>query len=172
MPPLSYRMLQISGAPAGLLGLEELYTSLFEESVTPEDDTLDQRLLKGVKQHNFVPKSAEKDYLAVLRMEYVRYHRKRQSGKATVARDYGKWRGYPREQIPWFPTLSETLCTNCGACLETCAREVFEHDEDGKVFVAEPFLCMVGCCFCKSVCEPQALLFPSQDLLKNYREKM
>lgn len=172
MTDLSYRMLQIAGAPAGLLGLEELYNTLFEEGITPNDDTLDQHLIKGVKQNNFVPKSAETDYLAVLRMEYVRYHRKRQSGKAIVARDYGKWHGYPREQIPWFPTLSETLCSNCGACLDTCAREVYERDEDGKVYVAEPFLCMVGCCFCKSVCEPKALLFPSQDLLKNYREKM
>ena len=165
-------MLQIAGAPAGLLGLEELFEALFEEGITPEDDTLDEHLLKGVKQDNFVPKPAENDYVAALRMEYVRYHRKRQSGKATVARDYGKWRGYPREQIPWFPTLSDILCNNCGACLETCAREVFERDDNDQVFVAEPFLCMVGCCFCKSVCEPKALLFPSQDLLKNFREKM
>ena len=172
MTDLSYRMLQIAGVPAGLLGLEELYAALFEEGVTPEDAALDQHLLSGVKKHNFVPKPAEKDYLDVLRMEYVRYHRKRQSGKATVAREYGKWRGYPREQIPWFPTLSDALCTNCGACLETCAREVYELDENGKVYVAEPFLCMVGCCFCKSVCEPHALLFPTQDLLKNFREKM
>ena len=49
---------------------------------------------------------------------------------------------------------------------------VYERDENGKVYVAEPFLCMVGCCFCKSVCEPHALLFPTQDLLKNFREKM
>lgn len=165
-------MLQISGAPAGLLGLEELYANLFEHGINPDDVSLDQRLLQGVKENNFIPKSAEKDYLVLLRREYARYHHKRQTGKATVARDYGTWRGYPREQVPWFPTLSETLCTNCGACLETCAREVYEFDQNEHVIVAEPFLCMVGCCFCKSVCEPKALLFPNQDLLKNYREKM
>jgi len=30
----------------------------------------------------------------------------------------------------------------------------------------------VGCCFCKSVCEPKAIHLPGQDILKNYREKM
>lgn len=172
MSPLSYRMLQIAGAPAGLLGLEELYVALHDEGISPDSSEIRLRLIAGVRQHNFIPKSAEADYLNALHSEYARYHRLRQAGKAVVARDYGKWRGYPREQIPWFPTLSAALCTHCGACLETCAREVFEYDQDGKVFVAEPFLCMVGCCFCKSVCEPQALLFPGQEMLNNYREKM
>ena len=80
--------------------------------------------------------------------------------------------GYPREHIPWFPTISEALCTQCGACKDICARPVFDWDENGKIWVAEPFLCLVGCCFCKSVCEPKALFFPGQELLKNYPEKM
>ena len=172
MPELSYRMLNIGSAPAGLLGLEELFAELFNQGVTPTDEKLADLLLAGVRRHNYVPKVAEKDYASALRMEYTRYYKRKQQGKAIVARDYGTWRGYPREQIPWFPTISEELCNNCGACLEICAREVYERDENGRVWVAEPFLCLVGCCFCKSVCEPKAILMPGQELLKNYPEKM
>jgi len=129
MPELSYRMLNIGSAPAGLLGLEELFTELYAQGVTPLDEKLADLLLAGVRQHNYVPKAAEKDYAGALRMEYTRYYRRKQQGKAVVARDYGTWRGYPREQIPWFPTISAELCNNCGACLEVCAREVYERDE-------------------------------------------
>lgn len=169
--PLSYRMLNIEGVPAGLLGLEELFSRLFAEDVAPNAPETPGLILKGVKEHNFIPKSSTQSYTTTLIQEYQRYYRKRKSGKAIVARNYGTWRGYPREQIPWFPTISADLCTNCGACLDLCAREVYEQDEDGNIWVAEPFLCMVGCCFCKSVCEPKAILMPSQEILNNYREK-
>lgn len=169
--PLSYRMLNIGGLPAGLLGLEELFSRLYDEGVAPEAAETPGLILEGVKEHNFIPKFAAQSYSTKLHQEYQRYYRKRKSGKAVVARNYGTWHGYPREQIPWFPTISPELCTNCGACLDLCAREVYELDEDGKVWVAEPFLCMVGCCFCKSVCEPNAILMPNQDILNSFRER-
>ena len=168
---LSYRMLNIDGIPAGLLGLEELFSRLYSEGVAPDASETPALILKGVKEYNFIPRNAAQSYTTALCQEYQRYFRKRKSGKAIVARNYGTWQGFPREQIPWFPTISDELCTNCGACLDLCAREVYEQDEDGNIWVAEPFLCMVGCCFCKSVCEPKAILMPSQDILKNYREK-
>ncbi len=170
--PLSYRMLQIGGQPAGLLGLEELFAALFEEGLTPNQEDAKDRLLRGVRQNNFVPKPASAAYADALAVEYQRYYQLRSAGKAAVGRSYGTWRGYPREQIPWFPTISPLLCNHCGDCLDLCARGVFERDEDGKVWVAEPFLCMVGCCFCKSVCDPKAILMPGQELLQNYPEKM
>lgn len=169
--PLSYRMLNIGGLPAGLLGLEELFSRLYGEGVVPEDPDTPTLILAGVKEHNFIPKFAAQSYATKLHQEYQAYYRKRKSGKAVVARNYGTWHGYPREQIPWFPTISAELCTNCGACLDLCAREVYEQDEDGNIWVAEPFLCMVGCCFCKSVCEPKAILMPNQDILNGFREK-
>ena len=172
MGDLSYRMLQIAGAPAGLLGLEELFSQLFSEGLDPNAEDLRKRLLSNVRKHNFIPKPTENDYASALAMEYTRFYRSKQAGKAWEKKDYGKWRGYPREQIPWFPTIAPTLCNDCGACMDTCAREVFERDIKGKIVVVEPFQCMVGCCFCKSVCEPHALLFPSQELLNNYREKL
>ena len=169
---LSYRMLQIGGQPAGLLGLEELFSRLFEEGISPSHPEIKEHLLSGVKQNNFVPRPAAESYADALALEYQRYYQQKSTGRAVVARSYGTWRGYPREQIPWFPTISDALCNDCGACLELCAREVFERGEDGKIWVAEPFLCMVGCCFCKSVCNTKAILTPGQDLLKNYPEKM
>ena len=172
MPALSYRMLNIGGLPTGLLGLEELFAQLFDEGWLPTEEKLKEALIAGVRKHNFIPTPAVPEYAGALCMEYARFFRLKGSGKAVVARDYGSWRGYPREQIPWFPAIAPELCDDCGACLETCAREVFERDENGHLWVAEPFLCLVGCCFCKSVCEPKAIRLPGQEILKNYREKM
>jgi len=169
MTGLSYRMLHIDGAPAGLLGLEELFESLFEDGVHPEDADAGKKIVMGVRQHNFIPKPAVEAYQDVLLREYRAYYRER-SGEGTVARrDYGTWEGLPREQIPWFPTVSEALCDGCAKCIEVCPKEVFERTNTGKVAVVEPFLCIVGCCFCKSACEPQAILMPQKEMLDAYR---
>ena len=170
--PLSYRMLQIAGSPAGLLGLDELFNELTAAGIDPADSQLASLLLDGIKKHNYIPKPAENGYSDVLKREYERFWQRQQSGKPIAPRNYGTWRGYPREQIPWFPTITRELCNDCGACMEICARNVFERDQENHVWVAEPFLCMVGCCFCKSACEPKALFFPKQEMLKDYREKM
>jgi len=169
MTKLSYRMIYIGGAPAGLQGVEELFHDLFESGSKPSDADLGTRLLKGVRQHNFVPKPAADDYREVLTREYQKYFQSRFGGKAVVARDYGQWEGYPREHIPWFPIVSAELCDGCGKCIEVCPKEVFETDADGKAVVVEPFLCIVGCCFCKSACEPQAIVMPQKEMLDQYR---
>ena len=169
MPDLSYRMLHIAGVPAGLLGLDELFEALFEDGQTPESPETQQNLLKGVRKHNFIPKPALDDYGTVLLREYRRYFRDRTSGGSGAGRDYGQWQGYPREQIPWFPTVSLDLCTACGKCIEVCPKDVFEALEDGKVEVVEPFLCIVGCCMCKGACDPHAILMPERSMLDQYR---
>jgi len=171
MSKLSYRMLFISGAPAGLLGLEELFNALYDANITPDDGDVGNILLQGVRKHNYIPKPAIKDYLVVLKREYENFYSARATGKPVKPYNYGTWRGYPREQIPWFPTVSSELCNGCGACLDLCAHNVYARAEDGKVIVVEPFNCVVGCCFCKSVCAPKAILFPSQELLNEYRPK-
>ena len=168
---LSYRMLFIEGLPTGLIGLEELFAELYDESLTPESDDLDARLVRGVKKHNFIPKPAIPSYMQVITDEFSRYYTARSGGKAVVARDYGTWQGHPRQSIPWFPTVAPDLCNGCGKCIELCPKEVFAVQLGGKVLVVEPFLCVVGCCFCKSVCDPKAIMFPTQDLLNNYRPK-
>ena len=169
MGNLSYRMIYIGGAPAGLLGLEELFNTLYEAGHSPEDEAMDELLLSGVRQHNFVPKPAYEDYKTVIGNEYRKYYRNRLGGKAVVARDYGQWEGFPRERIPWFPVVSADLCNGCLKCIEACPKDVFEEDENGKVVVVEPFLCIVGCCFCKSACDPGAILMPNKEILDQFR---
>jgi len=168
MTSLSYRMMYIGGAPAGLLGLEELFEALFNAGLHPDDDELAHQLIKGVRKHNYIPKPALVDYQTALMAEYRKYYRNRSGGKAMVARDYGQWQGFPREQIPWFPVVSPDLCNGCLKCIEVCPKEVFEVNEDGTVDVVEPFLCIVGCCFCKSACEPGAILMPERSLLDTF----
>lgn len=167
MSELSYRMIHIGGAPAGLLGLDELFNELFESGCTP--DEVEEKLIKGVRKHNFIPKPALKDFSTVLLQEYRKYFQTKLSGKPLQTMNYGQWEGYPREHIPWFPAVSEDLCDGCGKCIEVCPKEVFETKENGKVAVVEPFLCIVGCCFCKSACDPAAIMMPNRDMLDQYR---
>lgn len=169
MSDLSYRMIYIGGAPAGLLGLGELFTELFDAGVTPNDEAIGDTIIKRVKKHNFVPRPATKDYQDVLTREYLKYYRTRMDGESPVAMDYGQWEGHPREHIPWFPTVSEELCTGCGKCIEVCPKDVFEQQENGKVIAIESLLCIVGCCFCKSACDPKAILMPEKSMLDQFR---
>jgi len=169
MSDLSYRMVKIGNAPAGLLGLEELFNELHQSGCSPEDSSTADKLISGVRKHNFVPRPALEDYKEGLLREYHYYYQTRMSGRVVKARDYGQWEGYPREQIPWFPAVSEGLCNGCGKCIDVCPKDVFLQDEDGKVSVVEPFLCIVGCCFCKSACDPEAILMPNRKMLDQYR---
>jgi NAD-dependent dihydropyrimidine dehydrogenase PreA subunit len=169
MTNLSYRMMSIGGAPAGLLGLEELFADLFDSGVTPTDADSGEKIITGVRQHNYIPKPAIGDYQDALLREYKKYFRDRSGGKAVVARDYGQWEGFPREHIPWFPVISAELCDGCGKCIEVCPKDVFETNEDGKVEVVEPFLCIVGCCFCKSACTLKAILMPDRNILNQFQ---
>lgn len=169
MASLSYRMLMIDGVPAGLLGLVELFETLFEEEHHPDDPNIGDVLIRGVRQNNFVPKPAISQYQEVLIREYRMYYQKRSGGKDVIEKNYGTWEGYPRESIPWFPTVSVELCDGCGKCIEVCPKDVFKLDENGKAVVMEPFLCIVGCCFCKSACDPHAILMPDRSMLDSYR---
>lgn len=169
MAKLSYRMVQIAGAPAGLLGLDEIYAELYEAQCLPGTDETLTRLIKAVRQHNFIPKPALADYRAVLGREYQRYYDQRAQGRQVALKQYGSWQGIPREQIPWFPTVSAELCNGCGKCLEVCPKTVFQMTVEQVVEVVEPFACIVGCCFCKSACAPQAILMPEKSMLDHYR---
>lgn len=169
MSDLSYRMIMIGNVPAGILGLDELFGKLLESGCTPEGTKTAEKLILGVRKHNFIPSPALEDYKEVLLREYSQHFRTRMSGRTVKARDYGQWEGYPREQIPWFPAVSEDLCNGCGKCIEVCPKDVFLQREDGKVSVVEPFLCIVGCCFCKSACDPEAIMMPNREMLDQYR---
>lgn len=166
---LSYRMLRIGGAPAGLLGLNELYAELFNLGFNPEDPALAGALVEGVRKNNYIPRPALQDYKEALQRDYTEYYAQKTNDDTFQAKTYGTWRGYPREHIPWFPTVAGELCNGCDRCIEFCSYGVYRKQPDGKVDVVEPFLCLVGCNSCASVCEPEAILFPSRKMLNDYR---
>ena len=169
MSELKYRMINVGGVPAGILGLDEVFSELIEADRQPEDEGTGDRLIAGVRRHNFIPKPAVDDYRQALLREYQSYYRSYQDGQGGLSKDYGQWEGHPREHIPWFPSIALELCDGCGKCIEVCPKDVFMKNEKGAVVVIEPFLCIVGCCFCKSACEPQAILMPNREMLDQYR---
>lgn len=74
--------------------------------------------------------------------------------------------GIPRKQIPWYPTIGPDLCTGCGECLDFCANDVFELNEDEMIMtVKNPYNCVVGCDRCAQFCATEALSFPSKEEL-------
>jgi len=169
MNKLSYCMINIGKRPAGLLGVKELFSRLYDDSCGPEDSNTGDRIIRGISQYNFIPQVAKKDYREALIKEYSRYYQKRSGGEEFAAIEYGSWHGYPREHISWFPTVSAELCNACGKCLEFCSYGVYALAEDGKVIVVEPFLCRVGCSSCGTVCQPKAILFPPRKMLEDYQ---
>jgi NAD-dependent dihydropyrimidine dehydrogenase PreA subunit len=166
---VSYRMVQIGSAPAGLLGLDELFQKLYEEGIHPKSPALTERLIEGVREQNFIPKPAVEDYEKALIREFQHYYVQKSGDEEYQTISYGTWRGYPREHISWFPTIASELCDGCGHCLDFCSYGVYEKHRDGRVAVVEPFLCRVGCSSCAAVCDPDAILFPPRDMLENYR---
>jgi NAD-dependent dihydropyrimidine dehydrogenase PreA subunit len=81
--------------------------------------------------------------------------------------DQGQWHGIPRQDIPWFPTIDEKACINCGLCYVTCGRLVFEMDEEKrKAVVVEPYRCMVGCTTCGNICPTEAIAFPERSTVQ------
>jgi NAD-dependent dihydropyrimidine dehydrogenase PreA subunit len=70
----------------------------------------------------------------------------------------------PREKIPWYPTIDETLCTNCGKCIEFCKHEVYALDGI-QTKVVTPYNCVVGCSGCEPECASKAIRFPDMQEL-------
>ena len=96
-------MLQIGGAPAGLLGLDEVFAELFREDCAPELTETQERLIKAIRKQNFIAKPALDEYKAVLSREYQRYYEQCTAGREVTPKNYGTWQGIPREQIPLVP---------------------------------------------------------------------
>ena len=65
----------------------------------------------------------------------------------------------PRDKIPWYPTIDEQVCTNCGICVDFCQNGVYAVHDIRTVVVA-PYNCVVGCSNCESLCTPKAIHFP------------
>ena len=60
----------------------------------------------------------------------------------------------------WYPVIDYDRCANCLECVEFCMFGVYEFDAEGKVCVANPDNCKMGCPACASVCPETAIMFP------------
>jgi NAD-dependent dihydropyrimidine dehydrogenase PreA subunit len=75
--------------------------------------------------------------------------------------------GIPRRAIPWYPTIDEELCTNCGVCVKACSHGTYGRTPDGnKVIVANPYHCEVFCESCRFQCPKEAISFPDRKAFK------
>lgn len=82
---------------------------------------------------------------------------------------FATWKGVPREEIDWHPTIDEDRCRGCGMCFTSCGRNVFDYDEDSeKSVVARPLQCMVGCTSCESWCVFEAISFPDKQYVRDF----
>ena len=73
------------------------------------------------------------------------------------------WRGIPREQIPWYPTIDPDRCTGCRTCVDFCKNGVLEFDDDaGRSRVKNPYNCVVECSTCAKLCPEGAISFPEE----------
>ncbi len=86
------------------------------------------------------------------------------------------WQGIPREEIPWYPTIDENLCSGCRSCVDFCASGVFDFEDTlGRAVVAHPYNCVVYCTGCVNTCASDAIIFPKKEdvvaLVKELRAK-
>lgn len=73
----------------------------------------------------------------------------------------GEWRGIPREEIPWFPTIDAEKCIGCRECITICKNDVLTFNETSqKSKVVNPYNCVVECLTCARLCPVEAISFP------------
>lgn len=161
---LSYRQIIVGHFPVGLKGLDEIFTSLYEMNMAATDE-LGGELVTQARKHNYIPASSETEFAAALLREYRKFCEQKESGQSTTTAQK-TWRGIPREQVPWFPMLDETLCDGCDKCLEFCSSGVYAKRDSGVVYVAHPLNCVVGCDACARLCPHKAITFPPRAILR------
>ncbi|MBW4055681.1 MAG: ferredoxin family protein [Proteobacteria bacterium] len=85
-----------------------------------------------------------------------------------------EWRGIPREEIPWFPTIDAEKCSGCRECITICKNNVLAFDEAGlKSTVVNPYNCVVECRTCARLCPSEAISFPDAAVFSEFiKEKL
>jgi NAD-dependent dihydropyrimidine dehydrogenase PreA subunit len=168
---LAYRQIIVDGSPTSVQGLDDLLAELKAQGREPDEPDLGMEMVERLKTDTYIPYGAREAFAAAFRREYAAYLDRTGEGSASDTRDYGTWRGYPREQIPWYPTVNEDLCDGCGVCLRLCSTGALQPTDDDKVTVADPYRCIVGCSSCATICKPQAITFPPRSILDAYPRK-
>jgi len=152
----------------GLVGLDEVFEH-FLKSDTKPSQRLGAKLLSEIKKLNYVSIKAQKDYQEALLREYRIYYIKNKSQKGEKIVEVQKtYKGVPREQIPWFPTVHSEKCDGCKECFKMCPTKVYYWDDQTeKPLVVNPFNCIVGCINCAIICKRDAVIFPPKMILDN-----
>ena len=74
--------------------------------------------------------------------------------------------------IEWGPTIDAEACTGCGTCIDFCHNDVYSWSEDeSTVVVAHKMHCVSGCSHCATLCEVQAISFPTVEDIKRARRE-
>jgi NAD-dependent dihydropyrimidine dehydrogenase PreA subunit len=165
------KLITIEGKLIGIVGVDEIFTQLFEAGKKPTKE-LENHLLEKFKEHNYIPKVKEQNYARAFLQEYEKFCDRENGEVEEKDKNLGTWQGVPREEVPWFPTIMEELCDGCKICLNFCSFGVYEYDEKtNKVKVSNPFNCEVGCSICAVKCKPKAISFPPLVVLESFRKR-
>ena len=165
----SYRQIRVGQYTVGVNGLDEIFSALHTQGCEPNTGLI-PRLLTYTRQYNHIPENAEDIYAQALLQEYHRFFQQQAAGCPSNV-DYGTWRGYAREIIPWYPGINAGRCDGCGACLHFCPSTVFARADDDRVQVIEPFRCQVGCSACLQICKRNAIIFPPREILEAFTRR-
>ena len=85
---------------------------------------------------------------------------------------FATWKGVPRQEIDWHPTINESKCTGCGMCVTSCGREVFDFDAaKKKAVVARPLQCLPDCTSCEAWCVFDAISFRDKQYMRDVIKK-
>jgi len=162
------RMVLIGNQLIGMVGLEEIFEKLYKSNQKP-DEKIKARLVDIAKKENYIPARQETIYAESLLREYSLYCQQRDVGaQHAVPLQSCDYKGVPRENIPWYPTVYEERCDGCKKCYEMCPQKVYSWDEKiNKPKVINPFACVVGCSGCAEVCKLKAISFPPLSILDN-----
>jgi len=85
------------------------------------------------------------------------------------AEDLEDFLGIPRKLIPWFPSIDDDLCSNCGLCVEACKHQTYAFTDPEKVVVADPYkdaLAAVGADFDKQVVALDLRNMPTEEAMQ------
>lgn len=161
-----YRLVRVGKFMTGMLGLGEIFAELYQAGTKP-DESAAEELVRKARDDNYIPASSEGEFAEALLREYRGYYQAQSAPSDQAKKRRPMWRGIPREQVPWHPSIFDDLCNRCGKCIQFCPEKVFAWTEDhAGVVIASPFDCQIGCNSCERICPCEAITFPPRSILE------
>lgn len=153
---LKVQKITVDGIETGLTGLENAIMYVKGLNLFDEEKIKEELLIKIKELGNYITPSKEKSYKNALFEEYIN-HLNNEEKKTKIS-------NIPREEIAWYPTINEELCTSTGKCVDFCQKGVYVWDEQkNKPIVKNPYNCTVFCSGCEQICPSGAISFPNID---------